>query len=108
MVGEVPLDVYTITLADLLTETELRDLSIQKEYSFEKPFLRSKLIESEVNTDAIDGIMNELDSKNRLVDLKEFVRMMLGQKLQRELIVSFLRGSGISDQLITRAFSYGE
>ena len=108
VVGEVPLDVYTITLADLLTETELRDQSIQKEYSFEKPFLRSKLIESEVNTDAIDGIMNELDSKNRLVDLKEFVRMMLGQKLQRELVMSFLRGSGISDQLITRAFSYGE
>ncbi len=108
IVGEVPLDVYTITLADLLNEPELRDLSIQKEYSFEKPFLRSKFIDNNINTEAIDKILSELDAKNRIVDLREFVRILLGEKLPKDSVVSLLRSSGISDSLITRAFGYGE
>ena len=108
IVGEVPLDVYTVTLADLVNETELRDQSIPKEYSFEKPFLRSKFIDNNINTEAIDNILEQLDAQNRLVDLKEFVRILLGEKLTKDSVVAFLRSSGISDSLITRAFGYGE
>ena len=106
IVGEVPLDVYTITLADMLTEAEMRDVSVQKEYSLEKPFLRSKFIDSNINTEAIDAIMAQLDQRNRLVDLKEFVKILLSEKLSKDSIVFLLRGSGISDTLITRAFGY--
>jgi hypothetical protein len=108
IVGEVPLDVYTVTLADLVNETELRDQSVPKEYSFEKPFLRSKFIDNNINTDAIDRILNQLDAQNRLVDLREFVKILIGEKLSKDSIVAFLRSSGISDSLITRAFGYGE
>ena len=108
IVVKVPLDVYTITLADLVNETELRDQSIPKEYSIEKPFLRSKFIDNNINTDAIDRILNQLDAQNRLVDLREFVRILLAEKLTKDSIVAFLRSSGISDSLITRSFGYGE
>ena len=108
VVGEVPLDVFTITLADMLNEPEMRDLSIPKEYSFEKPFLKSKFIDNNINTDAIDSILSVLDSKNRIVDLKEFVRVLLAAKLSRDSVISFLRSIGISDSIITRSFSYGE
>ncbi len=106
VVGEVPLDVYTVTLADILTASEMRDQTVQKEYSFEKPFLRSKFIDNNISTDAIDNILAALDVKSRLVDLREFVGILLGAKLAKEAIVSFLRSIGISDAVITRAFGY--
>ena len=108
VVGEVPLDVYTITLADILAENELRDRTLQKEYSFEKPFLRSKFIDNNINTDAIDKILAQLDAMNRIVDLREFVKILLSERLSKDSIVALLRSSGISDLLITRAFGYGE
>ena len=52
--------------------------------------------------------MEQLDAQNRLVYLKEFVRILLGEKLTKDSVVAFLRSSGISDSLITRAFGYGE
>jgi len=108
IVGEVPLDVYTITLADLLTETEMRDKAMQKEYPFEKPFIRSKFIESGMNTDIIDAVLVQLDNSNRIVDLREFVRVLLAQKLSKDMVISFLRSIGIADHVITRSFGYGE
>lgn len=108
VVGEVPLDVYTVTLADMLSETENRDQNLQKEYSFEKIFLSSKFVEININTDAIDTIFKALDAKNRLVDLKEFVRILISARLSREAVVSLLRSIGISDSVISRAFVYGE
>ncbi len=108
IVGEVPLDVYTITLADLLTENEIKDQALTKEYSFEKPFLMSKFVDNNINTDTIDVILAQLDARNRLVDLREFVRILIASKLSKDSVVAFLRSSGISDSLISRAFGLGD
>jgi hypothetical protein len=108
VVGEVPLDVYTVTLADMLTEAENRDQNLQKEYSFEKIFLSSKFVENSINTDAMDDIFKRLEAKNRLVDLKEFVRILLAEMLGKDSIISLLRSIGISDSIISRAFVYTE
>lgn len=106
IVGEVPLDSYTITLADIVTDTELRDETIPKEFVFERLLLSSKLIESNVSTDLIESIIKELDKKNRIVDLKEFMKILGDRNISRELMVSLLRNMGISDSIIGRSFSY--
>ncbi len=108
VVGEVPLDVYTITLADLLSESENRDQTLQKEYSFEKLLLTSKFIESSINNDIIDAVFKQLDARTRLVDLKEFVKILISERMTKEAIVSLLRAIGISDNIISRAFVYSE
>jgi type IV secretory pathway VirB4 component len=106
--GEVPLDVFTVTLADLITPEENRDQSIQKEYSLEKMLLSSKFIDSGINTDIIDTVFANLEAKGRIVDLKEFINILIANKLMKEQVVSLLRGIGIPDALISKAFMYGE
>lgn len=106
IVGEVPLDSYTITLADIVTDTELRDATIPKEFVFERLLLNSKLVDSNVSTDLIESIIKELDKKSRIVDLKEFIRILLDKNINRESIVSLLRNMGIPDSIISRSFAY--
>ncbi|MDE1833940.1 MAG: ATP-binding protein [Candidatus Micrarchaeota archaeon] len=106
IVGEVPLDSYTITLADMVTDAELRDQSVPKEFIFERLLLNSKLVESNVSTDLIESIIMALDKRNRIVDLKEFISIMLERNVAREHIVSLMRNMGIPDTIIGRAFAY--
>lgn len=106
IVGEVPLDSYTITLADIVTDSELRDETISKEFVFERLLLNSKLVESNISQDLIENIIKDLDKKNRLVDLKEFIRIMLEKNISREQVVTLLRNMGIHDSIIGRSFAY--
>lgn len=106
IVGEVPLDSYTITLADIVTDSELRDVTIPKEFVFERLLLNSKLVESNVSTDLIESIIKELDKKSRIVDLKEFIRILLDRNVSRESVVSLLRNMGVPDSVISRSFAY--
>ena len=50
IIGEVPLDVYTITMADILTDSELADPDVQKEQYLERIDLNSKFIQANVNS----------------------------------------------------------
>jgi signal recognition particle GTPase len=102
----VPLDSYTITLADIVTDVELRDETIPKEFVFERLLLNSKLVESNVSTDLIESIIKELDKKNRIVDLKEFIKILIERNISRELVVSLLRNMGVPDSIISRSISY--
>ena len=106
IVGEVPLDSYTITLADIANDAELRDQTIPKEFLFEKLLLNSKLVESNVSTDLIESIIKELDKRNRIVDLKEFIKILAEKNISNEAIISLLRNMGIPDSIIGRSFSY--
>ncbi len=106
IVGEEPLDVYTISIAEILTPGELDDQSIQKEYYLERIDLNSKLIESGINPEVIAAIFKELDKKERIADIRDLVRIMIGRGINRDVIVGFLRGIKIVDALITRIFSY--
>ncbi|MDE1854804.1 MAG: ATP-binding protein [Candidatus Micrarchaeota archaeon] len=106
IVGEIPLDVYTVTIADILNQQELADTAVQKEYYFEKIDLNSKMIQVDVNADAINRIFKELDTRNRMVDIRSLVQIMVNEKVSKETTVELLRTFGLSDAVITRVFAY--
>ncbi len=106
IVGEDPLDVYMINISEMLAENEQEDQSIKKEYYFEKIDLNSKLIESEIPSDTINRIFRELDKKDRVVDIKEMVQIMISLQVDKNTIVGFLRRLGILDTVISRIFTF--
>ncbi len=106
IVGEIPLDVYTLTIADILSQQELADSNVQKEYYFEKIDLNSKLIQVNVSSEAVNNIFKQLDSANRMVDIRGFVQMMTNEKVSKDTIVELLRSFGMADTLITKVFVY--
>jgi hypothetical protein len=70
IVGEIPLDVYTLTVADILNDNELADKSILRDYSFEKIDLNSRFVQMNLASDTITKLFAALDSKNRIVDMR--------------------------------------
>jgi DNA helicase HerA-like ATPase len=106
IIGEVPLNSYTITIAEVLNPDELADRETQKEYSFEKMDLTSKFVESGLSSQVIQDIFKDMDDKNRMVDVRWLVQTISGRNVGREIIISFLRSMGVSDSIITRIFTY--
>ncbi|MGC8628681.1 MAG: ATP-binding protein [Candidatus Micrarchaeia archaeon] len=106
VIGEVPLDVYTVNIADILTQSELSDPNLQKEYFLEKVDINAKFIESNISSDIIDDVFKQLDAKGRQTDIRGFVQILLNEKINKETIVSFLRNLGLPDTIITRVFIY--
>jgi DNA helicase HerA-like ATPase len=106
IIGEIPLDVYTITIADVLNQEELSDQSLQKEYYLERIDLSSKLIQANINSDEINNLFRELDLRNRQIDIRSFVQMMVNEKVNKDAIVELLRSFGLSDEIITKIFIY--
>ncbi len=106
IVGELPPDTFTITLVDILEPKEQADPNIVKEYAFDKITLSSKLVENGLNSDAILGIFKRIGEQNWLIDIRKIVEVMEKESVGKDTIVSFLRSMGLSDQLITRIFTY--
>lgn len=106
IVGEIPLDVYTVTVADVLNQQELADTNLQKEYYFERIDLNSKFIQANINSEAINNIFKELDSRNRAIDIRGLVQVLVAEKVSKDTIVEVLRGFGLPDTVITRVFAY--
>ncbi len=106
VVGEVPLDVYTITIADILNDQELSNPEVGKELTMEKIDINSRLIQANFNSEAINNIFKELDTRNRLIDIRGLVQILSGEKISKEAIVELLRSFGLQDSIITRVFVY--
>jgi len=106
IIGEIPLDVYTITLADVLGQAELEDQNIQKEYYLERIDLNSRFIQANVNSVAIENVFKELDTRGRTLDVRSLMQVLLGEKVNKDTIVQLLRGFGLSDATITKAFGF--
>ncbi len=106
IIGEVPLDVYTITMSDVLSQLELSDPNVQREYYMERIDLNSKLIEANVNSEVINSIFKELDQRNRMMDIRSLVQTMSNNKVNKEEIITLLRSMGLSDSAITKTFVY--
>jgi hypothetical protein len=106
IVGEVPLDVYTITLADVLSQAELEDPNVQKEYYLERIDLNSRFVQANINAGAIDSVFRELDARGRTLDVRGLLQVMLNEKVSKDTIVQLLRGFGLSDATITKAFGF--
>jgi len=105
IIGEVPLDVYTLIIKDILTNDELKNPSISSEYYFEKISLKSRLIDVNVPNEAIDKLFEILDSQDKSIDSKSFAKLLLSYGVDKESIISFFRYLGVEDALITRIFA---
>jgi len=105
IMGEVPLDVYTLIIKDVLTNDELKNPNISSEYYFEKLSLKGRLIDVNVPNEAIDKLFEILDSQDRTIDSRSFAKLLLSYGVDKESIISFFRYLGVEDVFITRIFA---
>ncbi|MGC8699448.1 MAG: ATP-binding protein [Candidatus Micrarchaeia archaeon] len=105
VIGEVPLDVYTLTIRDLLSPSEINNPDISKEYYFEKISLKSRLINVNVPNDVVDKLFATLDTRDKTIDVKSFANLLMGFGVDKESLISFFRYIGVEDMLISRIFS---
>lgn len=106
VVGELPLDTYTITISEILEPKEVADPNMKKDYSFDKITLNAKLVENGLNPDAVMEIFGKATEQNRYIDIRNLVQELIKQGAGRETIVAFLRDIGLQDTIITRIFTY--
>ncbi|HUB92767.1 MAG TPA: ATP-binding protein [Candidatus Saccharimonadales bacterium] len=106
IVGELPLDTFTITINDILEPKELSDPKIRKEYVYDRITLNSKLVENGLNSEAILGIFKKIGDQSRLIDIRKLADAMIRENVGRDTIVGFLRDIGLPDSIITRVFTY--
>ncbi len=106
IIGEIPLDVYTVTVGDLLNQDELGDATIQKEYYLEKIDLNNKFVEANIASDVVERIYKQLGARNRLVDARGMAQIMTGEGCSKDAVVAFFRSMHFPDTIITRIFMY--
>ena len=106
IVGEMPLNVYAITLGDILQESEMNDTNIQKDYYLKKMDINAKLVRANASIDTINNIIFDMDKANRAVDVKTLTTILVKNNINREAIIQFLREVGIPDNIISRVFIY--
>lgn len=105
VVGEVPLDVYTITLINVLDESEFGDKDLQKEYYFEKISLSSKFAENNLDVEVADRIFKAMEEKNRSIDIRSLAEIMRAQNISKDIVIKFFRSLGIPEKIISRIFA---
>ncbi|MEM3791317.1 MAG: ATP-binding protein [Candidatus Micrarchaeaceae archaeon] len=104
IIGEVPLDTYTISFAEILTPEELSNPEIEKEIQLQKVDLNSKLLESGVGSDVINQLIDHLELFGRMADVKDVSKFLVSKGVPREYIASFFRNLGLNDIMITKIF----
>ncbi len=105
IIGEVPLDSYTLSVGEILTQSELSDLSIKRDYYFEKVELKSKMIENNIGSKTIDMVFSALDKQNRISDIRVFVGVLTKQGVNRDIIIKLLRSLGISETVMLKVLN---
>ena len=106
IVGELPLEMYTITIESLLEPEELADKEIKKDFVFDRITLDSKLVENGLNSESSMAIFKEIGSQERKADIRKLVEMLVEENIGKDVIVALLRDIGFSDMIITRVFSH--
>jgi DNA helicase HerA-like ATPase len=104
IVGELPLDTYLVSISKILNQDEIEDNTIQKEYSFDKMSLSSKLIESGIGSDVVLKFISKLGDQGNNIDIITFIKLLLGEGVSRDSVISLLRGMGLKDELVSRVF----
>jgi hypothetical protein len=104
--GEEPLYVYTIDLTDVLTKAELSANVVQKNYQFEKDELKNKLIDYNVSSDNIDGIIRNFDAQQRTMKVSDLISALGDAGVTASEMVMFLKSMGIEDTMISRIMTY--
>ncbi len=105
--GEEPLYVYTIEMSDILTQGEIDSAAIPRNYQFEGDELKNKLIEINASAEFIKGIIEDMNHKNRSINMRDFANMLAKNNISNSDIVAFLKSLSIDDIVITRILSKG-
>ena len=103
--GEEPLYVYTLDMADILTQSELSAGIMQRDYQFEGDELKNKFIEYNVTSEVINAIFAQLDAQKRSMKMLDFIRLMKENGVNNNDLVTFLKSISIEDTLIARIIS---
>jgi len=98
--GEEPLEEYFLDVESLLTQTQLSDEDIPKNYSFEKNELKNKLTEFGMDDIRASELINSFNRSNKHIDILTFVEFLEKNNLARSNITSFLKGVGMEDTMI--------
>ncbi len=106
VVGELPLDTYSIYMSDVLEPKELTDPAVPKDYTFDKITISGKMIEAGVGSEVVTAVLDQITASGKTLDVRDFIRALQKGGITREMIVVLLRSIGISDALITRVFSF--
>ncbi|MCX6775788.1 MAG: ATP-binding protein [Candidatus Micrarchaeota archaeon] len=98
--GEEPLEEYFLDVVSLLTQAQLSDEDIPKNYSFEKNELKNKLTEFGMDDIRASELINTFNRSNKHMDILTFVEFLEKNDLARSNITSFLKGVGMEDTMI--------
>jgi DNA helicase HerA-like ATPase len=103
--GEEPLYIYTIEMGDALTQAEIASGTMQREYQMERDELKNTLIEYNIGGKNPSEIMDFLDKSNRMIKMLDFIKFVKSRGAETHSIVDYLKGLGITDQVISRIIS---
>ncbi|MGC8479253.1 MAG: ATP-binding protein [Candidatus Micrarchaeia archaeon] len=106
IVGELPIDTYSLYISDILSEQELNNNDIKKEYDFDKVTFNSILIELGFDMASINKLIDYMNSYGRNVSIKDFVKEAISEGLSKTVLINFLRSIGLGESLISRVMSY--
>ncbi len=106
IVGELPLDTYSLFISDILSEKELSDPEIKKEYSLDKMSINSRLIELGFGSEVITKLLSYMNEKGRTLDIRDFIKTAMSYGVNKDTLISFMRSIGISDSIILKIMSY--
>ena len=104
VIGEIPLNMYSITTVEILTQEEMVNPDIKKEFSFERNDLRSRMIQYNIGAAAINSMLAALDEKNRFGDIRLVVEVLVRHGVDRNTVIEWFRSIGMNDEIIARLF----
>lgn len=103
--GEEPLEEYFLDVESILTQAQLADETVPKNYSFEKNELKNKLTEFGMDDIKASELINIFSKGNKHMDILEFVKFLDRNDLARSNITSFLKVIGMEDSMIIDIFN---
>ena len=89
-----------------MSEKELSDPEIKKEYSLDKMSINSRLIELGFGSEVITKLLSYMNEKGRTLDIRDFIKTAMSYGVNKDTIISFMRSIGISDSIILKIMSY--
>ncbi|MEK6981445.1 MAG: ATP-binding protein [Candidatus Micrarchaeota archaeon] len=102
--GEEPVKEYFLDLSSVLTQKQLREVSVSRSISFIKEDLRKKLRQYGVSEEKVEETTKLLEKSNRHIDVVTFVILLERYGLARRNITEFLKEAGIDDITIINIF----
>ena len=103
--GEEPLEEYFLDVESILSQAQMADEEVPKNYSFEKNELKNKLTEFGMDDIHATELITIFNKGNKHMDILSFVEFLESNELVRSNITSFLKVVGMEDSMIIDIFN---